>query len=79
MADFGPGGGGSFLPVRQGKGDLPVVVIVQGMVNQEVELDGVHPGLGGFGLSVVFIGTSDTYLSDPQTGGRGSSRGSGLV
>ena len=34
--DFCPYGSGSLLHIRQGEGDLPVVVIVQGMIDQEV-------------------------------------------
>ena len=34
--DFCPYGSGSLLHIRQGKGDLPVVVVVQGMIDQEV-------------------------------------------
>ena len=35
-ADFCPYGGGSLLHVRQGEGDFSVIVVVQGMIDQEV-------------------------------------------
>ena len=79
VANFCPGGSGPFFHIRQGEGDLSVVVIIEGVVDQKIELDGVHPGLSSFSLSVIFIGTSDADFSDPHTGGGSSGWDSRLV
>ena len=65
MADFGPHGSRPLLHVRQGVGNLPVVIMVEGLVDKEIKANGVQPGLGCLCLSIVFIGASDANLSDP--------------
>ena len=76
VANFGPRGSRPFLHIRQGIGNLPVVVVVEGMVDEEIEVDGVQPGLGCFSLSIIFIRTSDANFGDPQTRGSGGGNGS---
>ena len=39
----GPGQGGPFSHVREGKGDLLCVIVVGSLIDRKVELDGVHP------------------------------------
>ena len=81
-ADFSPCSGGPFLHIGQGIGNFPVIVMVEGLVDKEVEANGVQPSLGCLCLSIVFIRASDANLGDPQAGGgRGrNSRGSrGLI
>ena len=63
--DFSPHGGRPFLHIGQGIGNLPVVVMVEGLINKEVEVNRVQPGLSCLCLSAVLIGTSDVNLSDP--------------
>ena len=41
---FGSGLGRSFSHVRESKGDFLRVVTVRGLVDREVELDGIYPG-----------------------------------
>ena len=81
--DFSPHGSRPLLHIGQSIGNLPVVVVVEGLVDKEIEADRVQPGLGCFCFSIVFIGASNVNLSDPRTrggGGRSSSRdGGGLV
>ena len=80
--NFSPRSSGPFLHVGQSIGNLPVVVVVEGLVDKKIEVDRVQPGLGCLCLSIVFIRASDVNLSDPRTGGGGggSSRGGrGLV
>ena len=67
VVDFCPGGSGSLLHIGQGKGDFSIIIIVEGMVDQKIKSDRVQPGLGGFGFSIVFIGTSDAYFGNPRT------------
>ena len=76
--DFSPCGSGPFLHVGQGIGNLPVIIVVEGLVDKKVKVHGVQPSLGCLCLSIIFIGASDANLSDLRTGGRGGgSRGSG--
>ena len=81
VADFSPHGSGPFLHVGQGIGNVPVVVVVEGLIDEEIEVNGVWPGLGCVCLSIIFIGASDMNLGDPRTGGGGggSRGGGGLV
>ena len=65
VADFSPRGGRPFLHIGQGIGNLPVIVMVEGLVDKEIKANGVQPGLGCFCLSIVFIGASDVNLSNP--------------
>ena len=80
--DFGPHGSGPFLHIGHGIGNLPVVIMVEGLVDEEVEVDRVQPGLGCLCLCIILIRAPNTNLGDPQTGGdRGgsSSRGGRYV
>ena len=82
VTDFSPHGSRPFLHVGQGVGNLPVIVMVEGLVDKKIKVDRVQPGLGCLCLSIILIGVSDADLSDPQTGGgrgRGSSRGSRYI
>ena len=65
VADFSPHGSGPFLHIGQGISNLPVVVMVEGLVDKEIKVNGVQPGLGCLCLSIVFIGASDANLGDP--------------
>ena len=67
--DFCPRGSGSLLHIREGKGDLSIVVMIEGVVDQEVESDRVQPSLSGLGFSIIFLGTSDRQFGNPRTGG----------
>ena len=60
VADFCPCGSGSFLHIGEGEGDFSIIVMVEGMIDQEVESDRVQPGLGSFSLSIIFFRASDT-------------------
>ena len=73
--DFGPHGSGPLLHIGQGIGDFPVIVMVEGLVDKEVEADRVQPGLGCLCLSIIFIRASNANLGDPQTGGGGGATG----
>ena len=63
--DLSPHGSGPFLHIGQGIGNLPVVTMVEGLVDQEVEANGVQPGLGCLSFSVLLIRASDVNFSDP--------------
>ena len=67
--DFGPHGSGPLFHIGQGVGNFPVIVMVEGLVDKEVEVDRVQPGLGCLCFSIVLIRAPDVNLSDPQTGG----------
>ena len=81
--DFSPHGSRPFLHIGQGIVNLPVIIMVESLIDKEVKADGVQPGLGCLCLPIILIRASDANLSDPQTGGgrgRGISRsGGGLV
>ena len=74
VVDFSPHGSGPFLHIGQSIDNLPVIIVVEGLIDKEVEADRVQPGLGCFCLSIVLIGASDAYFSDPRTGGSRGSR-----
>ena len=82
VMDFSPCCSRPFLHVGQGVGNLPVIIMVEGLVDKKIKVDRVQPGLGCLCLSIVLIGASNVDLSDPRTRGgrgRGSSRGSGYI
>ena len=81
VANLGPCGSGPFLHVGQGIGNLPVIVVVEGLVDKEVKADRVQPGLGCLCLSIIFIWASNANPGDPQARGSrgGGSRGGGYV
>ena len=54
-----PRKGRPFSHVREGEGDLFVVVIIDSLVDKEVELHGVQPMLGFFIGSVERLGGAD--------------------
>ena len=54
-----PGKGRPFSHVREGEGDLFVIVIVDCFVDKEVELHGVQPMLGFFIGSIERLGGAD--------------------
>ena len=83
VVNFSPRSSGPFLHIGQGIGDLPVIIMVEGLIDKEIKVDRVQPSLGCLCLSIIFIGASDVNLGNPRTSGGGggsSSRGSrGLV
>ena len=54
-----PGKGRPFSHVREGEGDLFVIIIVDCFVDKEVELHGVQPMLGFFIGSIECLGGAD--------------------
>ena len=54
-----PGKGRSFGHVREGEGDLFVIVVVDRLVDEEVELHSVQPVLGFFIGSIECFGGAD--------------------
>ena len=64
-ADFSPHGSGPLLHIGQGIGNIPVIVMIEGLIDKEIEVDRVQPGLGCFCLSIILIRTSDVNFSNP--------------
>ena len=55
VVDFSPHGSGPFLHVGQGVGNLPVVVMVEGLVDKEIQADSVTVRGRGLIFSVVHL------------------------
>ena len=65
VMDFGPHGSRPLFHIGQGIGDFPVIIMVEGLIDKEVEVDRVQPSLGCFCFSIVFIRAPDVNLCDP--------------
>ena len=62
-----PGQGRPFSHVQESEGDLLHVIVVGGLIDCEIELDGVHPGdchfigaIEGFGFAKLKLGGFDS-------------------
>ena len=65
VTDLGPCSSRPLFHIGQGIGNFPVVIVVEGIIDKEVESDRVQPSLGCFCFSIIFIGTSDMNLYNP--------------
>ena len=64
-ANFGPHGSGSFLHIRQDICNLPVIVIIEGSIDQQIEADRIKPRLGCLWFPIILFGATNTDLHDP--------------
>ena len=71
---IGPSQGRSFGHVREGEGDFLRIVVVEGLIDCEVELDRVHPGDSCFVGAIEGFGFAKLKLSGFDCGGRHGGR-----
>ena len=64
-----PGQGRLFGHVQEGEGDFLHIIVVGGLIDCEIELDGVHPGDGHFVGAIEGFGFVKLKLSGFDCGG----------